>query len=186
MSLHHPSLLRRLANAVSGREIYDLAAEIYPICRSITGDGVRETLGCLRRHIALQTHEVPSGTPAFDWTVPKEWNIRDAYIKNASGQRVVDFRESNLHVISYSTPIHAYFRLDELKSHIFTLPQQPDVVPYRTSYYDESWGFCMQHNRLRELPDGVYEVLIDSTLKDGSLIYGEHLHQGETDDEVLL
>lgn len=181
-----PSFLKRLAEAVSGWEIYDLAAEIYPICRSITGDGVRETLGCLRRHVALKIHEVPSGSPAFDWTVPKEWNIRDAYIKNARGERVLDFQTCNLHVVSYSTPIHGYLRLDELKPHIFTLPEQPDLIPYRTSYYKESWGFCMAHNRLQMLPDGIYEVLIDSTLEDGSLTYGEYLHPGETEEEILL
>lgn len=180
------SLLKQLRNAVSGREIYDVAAEIYPLCRSITGDGVRETLSCLRQRIALQINEVPSGSAAFDWTVPKEWNIRDAYIKNARGERILDFRACNLHVVSYSRPIGGYFRLDELKPHIFTLPQQPDLIPYRTSYYKESWGFCMAHNRLLALPDGVYEAVIDSSLQDGSLAYGEYVHRGETSEEVLL
>ena len=134
-----------------GQAIHAIAAEIYPICRSITGNGVRQTLRHLERHIPLQTREVPSGTPAFDWIVPREWNIRDAYIKNADGTRVLDFQASNLHVMSYSTPVHGYFRLDELKPHIFTLPDQPDVIPYRTSYYKEAWGFCMAHNRLQEI-----------------------------------
>jgi aminopeptidase-like protein len=156
------------------------------VCRSITGDGVRETLRCLGQRIALKVQEVPSGFAAFDWTVPKEWNIRDAYIKNARGKRVLDFRACNLHVVSYSTPIHGHFRLDELKPHIFTLPEQPDLIPYRTSYYKESWGFCMAHNRLLSLPDGVYEAKIDSTLQDGHLTYGEYVHQGETKEEVLL
>jgi aminopeptidase-like protein len=180
------SLPEQLGDAESGQEIYDLATEIFPICRSITGDGVRETLRCLERHIAIQTHEVPSGTAAFDWTVPREWNIRDAYIKNDAGKRVVDFQACNLHVMSYSTPVRKRLRLDELKRHIYTLPEQPDLIPYRTSYYQENWGFCMAHNRLQALPDGIYEVLIDSTLKDGSLTYGEYLHRGETDEEVLL
>lgn len=156
-----PSFLERLVTAMSGRQIYDLAAEIFPICRSITGDGVRETLQHLRRHIALEIYQVPSGFRAFDWTVPKEWNIRDAYIKDASGERVLDFRTNNLHVMSYSVPVHGYFKLHELTPHIFTLPEQPDLIPYRTSYYKESWGFCMAHNSLQALPDGVYEVLID-------------------------
>jgi aminopeptidase-like protein len=181
-----PDFLEQLSGTVDGREIYQLVARIYPICRSITGDGVRETLRCLQRHIALQMHEVPSGTPAFDWTVPREWNIRDAYIKNAAGERVLDFHASNLHVMSYSTPVQGRLTLDELRPHIFTIPEQPDLIPYRTSYYKESWGFCMAHNRLQALPDGVYDVLIDSSLEDGSLTYGEYLHRGQTDEEILL
>jgi aminopeptidase-like protein len=166
--------------------MFALAAEIYPICRSITGDGVRETLHRLRRHVPMETHEVPSGTPAFDWIVPKEWNIRDAYIKNASGERILDFQACNLHVVSYSAPVRGRFRLSELKKHIFTLPDQPDLIPYRTSYYRESWGFCMAHSRLEVLPDDDYEVLIDSSLADGSMTYGEYFHRGETDEEVLF
>src|ERR1700739_467749 len=125
MPLVSGDLQKQLADEQSGREIYEVATGIYPICRSITGNGVRETLHCLERHIPLQIHEVPSGTAAFDWTVPREWNIRDAYIKNAEGKRVLDFQASNLHVMSYSTPIHGHFRLNELKPHIFTLPEQP-------------------------------------------------------------
>jgi aminopeptidase-like protein len=177
---------RLLADAGIGEAIYALAAEIYPICRSITGDGVRATLACLARHIELAVHEIPTGTRVFDWTVPREWNIRDAYIRNAAGERVVDLRSCNLHVLSYSEPIHAMLPLDVLKEHIFTLPDQPALIPYRTSYYAENWGFCMAHQRLEALPDGVYEVLIDASLEDGSLTYGEYRHQGETDDEVLL
>lgn len=166
--------------------MYRLAADLFPICRSITGDGVRETLQILRRHIALSVHEVPTGTPAFDWTVPREWNIRDAYIKTASGERVVDFRANNLHVMSYSTPVHGFFRRDELLAHIHTLPEQPDLIPYRTSYYKPDWGFCMAHERLHALTDETYEACIDSTLTDGSLTYGEYFHRGETDQEILL
>jgi aminopeptidase-like protein len=169
-----------------GEEIFALAAEIYPICRSITGDGVRCTLDHLARYIDLEVHEVPTGTEVFDWTVPREWNIRDAYIKNAAGERVVDFRSSNLHVLNYSRPVHATLSLDELKRNVFTLPEQPGLVPYRTSYYAENWGFCMAHEQLQALPDGVYEVLIDARLEDGSLTYGEHLHRGETEDEFLF
>jgi aminopeptidase-like protein len=169
-----------------GEDIFSLAAELYPICRSITGDGVRQTLRHLSRHINLAVREVPSGTRVFDWTVPREWNIRDAFVKNAEGKRVVDFRHSNLHVLNYSSAVHAKLALDKLREHIFTLPEQPDVIPYRTSYYAERWGFCMAHNRLLELPDGVYEVFIDSSLEEGQLTYGEYLHQGESADEFLL
>jgi aminopeptidase-like protein len=169
-----------------GEHIYALAAELYPICRSITGAGVRETLGIIGRAIELQISEVPTGTPVFDWTVPREWTIRDAFIKNEAGDRVVDFREHSLHVLNYSAPVHLHLRLADLKAHIHTQPDQPDLIPYRTSYYAERWGFCMAHRQLEALPDGVYEAVIDSTLADGHLTYGEYLHPGETDEECLL
>jgi aminopeptidase-like protein len=175
-----------LDDAGIGEEIYALAAEIYPICRSITGDGVRATLDHLAGHIDLEVHEVPTGTPVFDWTIPREWRIREAYIKNAAGERVVDFQRCNLHVLNYSQPVHDRLPLAALKEHIFTLPDQPRLIPYRTSYYAENWGFCMAHEQLEALPDGIYEVLIDASLEDGSLTYGEYLHRGETDDEILL
>jgi aminopeptidase-like protein len=180
------SVRERLDDPDIGERIFASAAEIFPICRSITGDGVRRTLGRLARHIDLEVREVPTGTEVFDWTIPPEWTIRDAYVKNAAGQRIVDFRASNLHVLNYSRPIHTKLPLEELKKHIFTLPDQPDLIPYRTSYYAERWGFCMAHRQLAALPDGIYEVLIDASLEDGSLTYGEYLHQGETDDEVLF
>ncbi len=173
-------------DAEIGEKIYALAARIFPICRSITGNGVRETLSILAEHIPIEVHEVPTGTQVFDWEVPREWNIKDAYIKNERGERVVDFRASNLHVLNYSVPVHTTMSLGELKPYIFTLPDQPDLIPYRTSYYAERWGFCMAHNRLIALEDGNYEVCIDSTLEDGHLTYGEYLHQGMSDDEVLL
>ena len=179
-------LAEQLDDAAIGEEIYALAAEIYPICRSITGDGVRDTLDRLHRHIDLTVHEVPTGTQVFDWTIPREWNIRDAYIKNAAGERVVDFRTSNLHVLNYSVPVRARLPLAELKQHIFTLPDQPDLIPYRTAYYAERWGFCMAHNRLLELEDGLYEVMIDAGLQDGSLTYGEYVHRGESEEEFLF
>jgi aminopeptidase-like protein len=169
-----------------GNEIFELVAELYPICRSITGNGVRDTLRRLSRHIELDLHEVPTNTPAFDWRVPYEWNIRDAFIKDALGTRVLDFKACNLHVISYSVPVHGYFHLDDLKQRIHTLPDRPHLIPYRTSYYQKSWGFCMAHNDLQQLPDGTYEVLIDSTLEEGKLTYGEYFHRGETDAEVLF
>jgi aminopeptidase-like protein len=176
----------QLDDAGAGDFAFALASEIYPICRSITGDGVRETLKRLARHVDLEVHEVPTGTQVFDWTIPREWNVRDAYIKNAKGERVVDFRASNLHVLNYSAPVHTTLRLDELRKYIFTLPDQPDLIPYRTSYYSERWGFCMAHNRMRALADGDYEVKIDASLEDGHLTYGEFLHRGKLDDEVLL
>jgi aminopeptidase-like protein len=178
--------LKPLDDAGIGEEIFALAAEIYPICRSITGDGVRATLSHLARHIDLEVHEVPTGSQVFDWAIPREWTIREAWIKNAAGERIVDFSDCNLHVLNYSRPVRAALPLDELKKHIFTLPDQPDLIPYRTSYYAENWGFCMAHNRLAALPDGRYEVAIDASLKDGSLTYGEYLYRGETEDEFLF
>ena len=169
-----------------GRKIHALMAELFPICRSITGNGVRETLNIIGRHIPVETHEVPSGTAVFDWTVPREWNIRDAYVKNARGEKVIDFRKSNLHVISYSTPVRAKMPLEELKKHLFSLPDYPDRIPYRTSYYNESWGFCLAHDDLLRLRDGEYEVCIDSTLEPGYLSYGEYLIPGESEAEVLI
>ena len=179
-------MLDRLDDPEVGPILHGLAAELYPICRSITGAGVRETLARLQRKVDLRITETPSGTSVFDWTIPREWTIRDAYVKNAGGERVIDFRRNNLHVVGYSTPVHAWMPLGELKEHIFTLPQQPGVIPYRTSYYAESWGFCMAHEHLAELPDGEYEVCIDASLEDGSLTYGEYLHQGRSTEEILL
>jgi aminopeptidase-like protein len=170
----------------AGRELHDLAAKLYPMCRSITGDGVRKTLQVIGSMIPLQISEVPSGTEVFDWTVPKEWNIRDAYIKDREGKRVVDFQKCNLHVVSYSTPVRAMMRLAELRPFLFTLPEQPDVIPYRTSYFEEKWGFCLSHNQLLALADGDYEVVIDSSLEDGSLTYGECYIPGRSTDEVLI
>ncbi|HSN87865.1 MAG TPA: DUF4910 domain-containing protein, partial [Thermoanaerobaculia bacterium] len=161
-------------------------AEAYPICRSITGDGVRQTLAMIRQRIPLEIHEVPSGTPVFDWTVPREWNLRDAWVKGPDGRKVVDFQRSNLHVLNYSVPVHTKLSLSELKQHLFTLPDQPDLIPYRTSYYREAWGFCMAHREMLALPEGEYEVRIDSTLADGSLTYGEAFLPGETEREVLF
>jgi aminopeptidase-like protein len=169
-----------------GRSIYELIVELFPICRSITGDGFRQTLEILRRYVPLKTTEVPSGTRVFDWTVPNEWNIRSAYIKNARGEKVVDFADSNLHVLNYSLPIHAVLPLDELKKHLFTLPEHPDWIPYRTSYYREAWGFCLSHRQYSNLKEGRYEVAIDSTLAPGSLTLGELALRGELEDEILI
>lgn len=175
-----------MADQPIGDAIYGTVADIYPICRSITGEGVRRTLARLGAHIDIAVREVPTGTQVFDWTIPREWNIRDAYIENERGERVVDFRRSNLHVLNYSRPVSVRLPLRELRKHIFTLPDQPDLVPYRTSYYADAWGFCMAHAQLAALPDGMYRAVIDATLEDGSLTYGEHVHAGTSDDEVLL
>jgi aminopeptidase-like protein len=172
--------------AQAGLEMHALASQLYPICRSITGAGVRETLKVLQQHIALAVHEVPTGTQVFDWTVPREWNIRDAYIKNSRGEKVVDFQKCNLHVMSYSTRLHAKLRLEELTPHLFTLPEHPEWIPYRTSYYTEDWGFCLSHSRWSELEDDEYEVCIDSSLQDGFLTYGEYYRKGETEEEILI
>ena len=147
-----------------GEEIFTLAEQLFPICRSITGDGVRQTLNIVKEHIPIEIREVPSNTKVFDWTVPREWNIRDAYIKNEKDEKIVDFKNSNLHVVSYSTPINEKLSLAELLKHLFSIPENPDWIPYRTSYYDETWGFCLSHNQLQELEEGIYEVLIDSDL----------------------
>ena len=167
-------------------ELYALVEELYPICRSITGQGVRQSLEILHRYLPLTVHEVASGTQVLDWVVPKEWNIRDAYIANAQGVRVVDFRVHNLHVLNYSTPVRARMSLEALKKHLYTLPDQPDAIPYRTSYYSESWGFCLSHNQLTALPDGEYDVCIDTTLEAGALTYGEVCVPGTTDAEILI
>ncbi|MGA7108796.1 MAG: DUF4910 domain-containing protein, partial [Terracidiphilus sp.] len=172
--------------AEKGRELHQFAAEVYPICRSITGNGIRETLKRIQKIVPLEIHEVKSGTEVFDWEVPKEWNIRDAYIKDASGRRVVDFQEHTLHVLNYSLPIHTRLALGELRQHLHTIPEHPDWIPYRTSYYKPDWGFCLTHKQLQALPDGEYEVSIDSTLEVGALSYGEYYLPGETSDEVLI
>jgi aminopeptidase-like protein len=170
----------------AGEELYKLVAELYPICRSITGDGVRRTLEIIDREIGLEVHEVPTGTQVLDWTVPREWNVRDAWVADPSGERVIDFQASNLHLVSYSAPVRTTIGLAELKQHLFTLPDHPDWVPYRTSYYAERWGFCASQRLVDRLPDGDYEVCVDTTLADGHLTYGEHLVEGETTDEVLV
>jgi len=169
-----------------GVAMHALITELFPICRSITGDGVRETLQRIGQHIPLEMHEVPSGTTVFDWTVPNEWNLKDAYIKTLGGERVIDVRQSTLHVLNYSTPINRIVGLQELREHLFTLPEQPDLIPYRTSYYHERWGFCLSHKQYLELNDPSYEVCIDATLEPGQLSYGECYLPGLSSDEVLI
>jgi len=169
-----------------GAEMHALIARLYPICRSITGDGLRQTLGILGEIAPLQTVEIPSGTQVLDWTVPLEWNAREAWVADSRGVRVIDFRRSSLHLVSYSVPVRARMTLEKLRPHLHALPDRPDWIPYRTSYYEEAWGFCLPQRQLDALPDGEYEVCIDSTLAPGHLTYGELLLPGESKDEVLL
>lgn len=169
-----------------GQSMFELIKSLYPICRSITGNGNRITLRMIKDFIPLEIKEVPTGVKVFDWTVPKEWNIRDAYIKDPNGKKIIDFKDSNLHVLNYSIPVHNKISLSELKGHLFTLPEYPDWIPYKTSYYNENWGFCMSYNQFKELIDGEYEILIDSTLKEGSLTYGEYIIKGSSEDEILI
>jgi aminopeptidase-like protein len=169
-----------------GNEMHRWATELFPICRSITGNGVRETLQQIGKRISLTVHEVPSGTQVFDWKVPLEWNIRDAYIQTVRGERVVDFQNSNLHVVSYSQPVKRRMALSELKEHLHSLPDRPDWIPYRTSYYKESWGFCLSHNQLLSLTDHEYDVCVDASITEGNLTYGECFLPGQSQDEVLI
>jgi aminopeptidase-like protein len=166
--------------------MHALAARLYPLCRSLTGDGVRQTLAVLREVAPLAVHEVPTGTRVFDWTVPREWNLRQAWIRGPGGQTVVDARDHNLHVVGYSVPVRVTLPLAELLPHLHSLPEHPDWIPYRTSYYEETWGFCLAHRRLLELGPGPYEVAIDATLDPGHLTYGELLLPGERPEEYLL
>ncbi|HLZ33185.1 MAG TPA: DUF4910 domain-containing protein [Nitrospira sp.] len=163
-----------------------LIADLYPICRSITGDGYRQTMERIQEIIPLTVHEVPSGTEVFDWIVPKEWNVREAYVNGPNGKKVIDFHRHNLHILQYSHPINRKMPLSELKNHLYSLPDHPDWIPYRTSYYKENWGFCLSQKQLDSLEEGEYEVVIDSSLSDGHLTYGEYFIAGESDDEVLL
>ena len=160
---------------------------LWPICRSITGNGLRESLNILSEVIPLEIIEYPTGTKAFDWEVPREWNIKEAYIETPDGERIADFNVNNLHVLNYSIPVDKTVSFDELKEHIRTLPNQPDAIPYVTSYYSEKWGFCLSQNQLDSLPkEGNYKVKIDSTLEPGSLSVGHCILKGETDEEILI
>lgn len=169
-----------------GKELHNFIVKLYPICRSITGEGIRETLRTIRKRIPLDIHEVPSGTKVFDWTVPLEWNVSDAYVMNREGKRVIDFKAHNLHLMSYSLPIRKKMSLADLRPHLFTLPEYPEWIPYRTSYYKENWGFCLRHVDFERLSDDDYDVVIDSSLQPGSLTYGEFYVRGETSDEILV
>lgn len=172
-----------------GRELHTLAASLFPIHRSITGDGVRETLRILQSLAPVEVKDVTTGTQAFDWTVPPEWNIRDAFVKNRNGERVIDWRKSTLHVVNGSHPINTSLTWSELRENLHTLPQQPTLVPYRTCFFKEDWGFCLSQDdfdRLDAQGEQSYEVVIDASVKDGALTYGEVYLPGETKDEVLI
>jgi aminopeptidase-like protein len=181
-----PSETSEAPACATGAEIFAVAEAIFPICRSIAGEGVRETLRILGEHLPLERCEVPTGTRVLDWEVPKEWAIREAFIEDMNGNRILDFRSCNLAVLNYSIPVDRIMHLEELKEHIYTLPDQPDVTPYRTSYYAPHWGFCMPHLQMAAMAPGPYHVRIDSELKDGNLTYGEYVHRGETEREFLL
>ena len=176
----------------TGREIYDFAGKIYPINRSITGEGVRKTLRLINEELTnsgaptLSVFEVPSGTEVFDWTVPKEWSITEGYIEDEDGRRIVDFQENFLHILGYSVPVDEWVELDELKTHIYVQEDMPDAIPYVTSYYKERYGFCMSLNQRDSLKPGKYHMVIKSSLFDGSLTYGELILPGESGKEVLI
>ena len=184
MNLDPVSMKNELAG--TGSQMHAFAELLYPLCRSITGDGVRLTLDLIRERIPLTIHQVPSGTQVFDWVVPKEWNIKDAFIENSKGERIVDYKKSNLHVVSYSKPVDMTMTLSELKKHLHTIEAQPDLIPYRTSYYSENWGFCLSYNQFQALPEDNYHVFIDASLEEGVMNYGELLIPGESSDEILL
>jgi len=170
-----------------GHQMYDLIFELYPICRSLTGDGVRETLEIIKSIIPINNQEIPTDTKVYDWTIPREWNIKDAYIKNSNGERVVDFRKTNLHVVSYSVPVKKRLTFEEMKDHLYTIPEHPDWIPYRHTYYKEDWGFCLSHKQFLSLErEKTYDVLIDSSLLDGFLTLGECYLKGESEDEILI
>ena len=170
-----------------GQEIYKLAEELFPICRSLTGDGNRETLSILKKiYPDIKIHEIPTGTKVFDWVIPEEWNIKDAWIKDSSGRKIIDFKNNNLHVVSYSEPVDKIVTLSELLEIIYTLPDQPEYIPYVTSYYKKIHGFCMSENQKRQLSDQRYHVYIDSEFREGSLTYGEIIIPGETKEEIFL
>ena len=172
--------------ASTGAQLHAFATELYPICRSITGAGVRKTLELINRRIELAWHEVPSGTKVFDWEVPLEWNIEDAWVQDSDGRRVVDFRAHNLHILNYSEPARAVLTLEELKPRLHSMPAHAEWIPYRTSYYQRQWGFCMRHRELAALRPGRYEAVVDSSLAPGSLTYAECIIPGRIKDEVLF
>jgi aminopeptidase-like protein len=172
--------------AQNGKNMFQLMEDLFPICRSITGNGVRDTLKILSRYIPLKTFEIPTGTEVFDWTIPREWNIKDAYIIDPVGEKIVDFNDNNIHVVNYSSPVNDMFTLEELKPHLYSLPNRPNTTPYRTTYFNEDWGFCLEHNKLKHLKDGEYKVVIDSQLTDGFLTYGECYLRGKETAEVVL
>src|SRR5688572_6949801 len=181
-----PSSAVAADRAALGADLHRFVAELYPICRSITGNGLRRTLALIGQQIPLTVHEIPSGTAVLDWTVPPEWNITDACVKTLAGERVIDFAASNLHVVGYSEPVRARVSRAELDARLFSLPDQPDWIPYRTSYYERTWGFCVSQRQRDRLTDSEYDVLVDATLEPGHLTIGECVLPGEVPDEVLI
>jgi len=169
-----------------GASMRQLMIDLFPLCRSITGNGLRSTLEILQSLIPLQIHEVPSGTSVLDWVIPQEWNVNDAYVRNSQGEKIIDFKKSNLHLLNYSVPARGFFSLSELKEHLYSLPESPAWIPYRTSYYTRNWGFCLSDDQLRSLPEDCYEVVVDTRLEDGHLSYGEYYLAGQSRDEVLI
>ena len=164
----------------------DFVQEIFPLGRSLTGDGVRQTLAHVAERIPLDLHEIPTGTPVLDWEIPREWRVREAWIENPQGERVVDYANHNLHLLGYSIPVDGIFSIEELDEHLYSLPDQPDLIPYRTSYYADRWGFCLSHHQRESLPPGNYRVRIDTKLFEGALTYGECLLPGESDETLLI
>lgn len=177
-----------LSLGMEGEQMYALAKRLFPICRSITGDGVRTTLSILKEFLPeLMIREIPSGTKCFDWEIPNEWNIRDAYIKNSHGEKVVSFQDSNLHVVGYSLPVNQTMTYQELDNHLYSLPEKPDTIPYITSYYEPKWGFCLTERKRENLnKNDKYHVVIDSDLKPGHLTYGELILKGKSNEEIFL
>jgi aminopeptidase-like protein len=170
-----------------GQFAHDLARRLFPITRSITGNGVRETLAIIQEVLPdLVIHEVPSGTQVFDWQVPDEWNIRGARLTGPDGEVIADLADCNLHVVGYSIPVDQKLSLEELQQHLHSIPEQPNAIPYMTSYYNRTWGFCLAHEQREQLKVGTYHAVIDSTLEPGSLTYGELIMPGESDDEVFI
>ncbi|HTV40864.1 MAG TPA: DUF4910 domain-containing protein [Candidatus Sulfotelmatobacter sp.] len=186
MTYSPPNLRDGLNIEAEGRQLYDFVTRLYPWCRSITGHGLRDSLNALKQFVPVELHEVPSGTQVLDWTVPAEWNVQDAWIDDARGTRIVDFRTSNLHLVNYSVPVRAKLTLGELKPHLHSIPEHPEWIPYRTSYYKESWGFCLSHRQLQSLEEGEYDICIQSTLQPGHLTYAEFKIEGESRDEFLF
>ena len=171
-------------------DIYNLIKKLYPICRSITGNGVRKTLDIIRKYIPINTYEVPSGTIINTWTIPNEWNINDAYIKNKNGIKIINFKNHNLHIVNYSIPIHTKITFKELKSHLYYLKELPEAIPYITSYYKKRWGFCLTYRQFLEMEkkgdNEIYEICIDSTLEEGSLTYADLIIKGSSTKEILI
>ncbi len=183
-----PSFWPELTQApeVLEQELHGMVSRLYPLPRSLTGEGVRETLRILRSWIPVEIQEVPSGTPVFDWEVPREWRVREAYILSPRGERIADFAEHNLHLVGYSASFRGHLSLAELLPHLHSLPEHPDWIPYRTSYWRETWGFCLPNRKVSSLPEGTYEVVVDTELFDGFLTYGELSLRGENEEEILF